>query len=163
VTIRSKVKIPPLAAADLQNDLDDAIKRRDVESIRRFSREAELSGMDQEAARGFELANVIEAKAGDRAYQRIDALERPSARAELTRIKSALGASPPSQADLVRAFDVMLMNQAAPFDRDQMPDLERRRSEESNCQLAERRRKDEEERARQAARHEPEPEPWWRR
>lgn len=44
---RSKARVPEAAMLDLPNDIDDAIKRRDLVMLADFAREAELTaGMD---------------------------------------------------------------------------------------------------------------------
>jgi hypothetical protein len=161
---RSKVRIPPAAAEALQDDLDDAIKRRSVVEIRAFAREAELSGLDQVAARGREIADVIEAKAGGRKHRHLDTLERESGRAELTRIKAASVTPEPTQAQLSESFDRLVMAQGGPrFDREESPDLERRRIQVQNEMLVTANSRAEEQRRAQVAQEQPEPEkPWWR-
>jgi hypothetical protein len=137
VSTRSKVKIPPLAARELQRDIDSAIQRRSVVEIRAFAREAELSGMDQEAQRAYEIADVIEAKS------------KTSARAELLRIKAALEPRPPSQSELVREFDLQMMERATPFSTADFEENEARRVEIRNAQLRQQQQEAEAQRARQ--------------
>ena len=149
---RSKVRIPPYAAEALQADLDDAIKRRSVVEIRTFADEAEESGMDQEAARGREIADVIEAKAGR------------AGRDELTRLKASLDAAlAPTQDQLVRKFDLEMMSRGSAFSVNDFEEDERKRVETQNAALADRDRRFEEQRARQVVRDEPTETSWWRR
>jgi hypothetical protein len=150
MSTRSKAKVPPSVAAEVQKDIDDAIRRRDPASLRNFAAEAAASGMDQESARAFEIAAVIETKAAS------------SAHAELLKIKSALEPPEPTQAQLVAQWDAMAMGVTrSSFDRTEFEDLERERIAERNKQLAQRDRQREAERRRQIG--EDEPEPWWRR
>ena len=59
--------IPEWVALDLLRDIDSAIRHRDAGSLRNFAREAALSGLDQEATRAREIADVIDqSKAGAR-------------------------------------------------------------------------------------------------
>jgi hypothetical protein len=50
MSTRSKAKVPPSVAVDVQADIDDAIRRRDLGSLRNFADEARASGLDQLAA-----------------------------------------------------------------------------------------------------------------
>jgi hypothetical protein len=136
-------KIDELAAVSLIADIDDAVQRRSVEELRAFGREAELSGLDQEASRAFEIADVIETKSA------------AAARDEVLRIKSALEPAPPTQAELVRQWDseqlAAAMSRGAPFDVNTFDRLERERAEIQNAQLAEKQRRHEEQRRAQVA------------
>jgi hypothetical protein len=137
-------KIDEFAAIQLVRDLDDAIKRRSLVEIRAFAREAELSGMDQEAARAREIATVIEGKA------------TTSARDELLKIKAASQPAPLSQAQLAAQFDrqqlAAAMNRGSAFNVNTFDSFERERAEIANEQLRARLRRHEEQRAAQAAR-----------
>ena len=161
----TKPRVAPWIQDEVRRDIEDAISRKDPVSLRSFGAEAEASGMLEESSRAYETAGLIEswlAKEKRAELLRIKAASTASSRAETTRIKSVSEPLAPSQADLARAFDAMWMNQAAPFDRVETPDLERRRVEHQNKQLAEKNRQAEE-RARQVA-DDGEPEvPYWRR
>jgi hypothetical protein len=136
--------IPEHAAIEVIRDIDSAIERRSIVEIRAFAREAELSGMDQEAARAREIADLIEAKAG------------ASGREELLWIKSAIEPPEPTQSELARAFDqeqlAAASSRSAPFSVNDHERLEAERAAEANRQLAARARRHEAQRAAQAAR-----------
>jgi hypothetical protein len=127
---------------DLLRDIDAAVAHRDAAQLRNFAYEAAASGLDQEATRCREIADVIEgSKAG--------------AREELLRIKSALQPPLPSQADLVRQYDMeqlaTAMNRGSPFNVNTFEADEARRVEAQNEQLREKQRQLEEQRAAQVA------------
>lgn len=141
---RARIKaatIPEWVALDLLRDIDSAIRHRDAGSLRNFAREAALSGLDQEATRAREIADVIDqSKAG--------------ARDEVLRLKAALAPRQPSQADLVREFDRQQLAAAfngGPFDVNTFEAREAARAAEGNRQLRERQRRHEEQRAAQVA------------
>lgn len=92
--------------------------------------------MDQQASRAREILALLESKAAT------------SARDEVTKIKSALRPPPPSQAQLVAAWDRMAMGNLGSGTPE---DLERRRAEHENARLAEMNSRGVEERTRQAA------------
>jgi hypothetical protein len=130
--------IPEEIAIQVLRDIDDAVARRDPASLRNFAEEASRSGMDQEASRARELADVM----------------TKADRDELTKIKAALETPEPTEADLVRAFDakqLAAMFNGGPFNVNTFEADEARRAEESNRQLRERQRRSEEQRAAQAA------------
>jgi hypothetical protein len=130
-------------AVDFLRDIDAAIRHRDAAQLRNFAYEAAASGLDQEATRCREIADVIESKAG------------ASAREELTKIKAALQPPPPSQSDLVARWDseqlAAAMSRGAPFNVNTFEADEARRAAEQNRQLAARQRRHEEKRAAQVA------------
>jgi hypothetical protein len=129
--LRDRIKsatIPEEIALDLLRDIDSAIRHRDAASLRNFAAEAAASGMDQESARAFEIAAVIETKAAD----------------ELLRIKAALAPTPPTQAQLAAAFDRLVMERSSGASED----LLHQRAENMNAVLRERNRRAEESRRR---------------
>jgi hypothetical protein len=141
--------VPEEIALDLLRDIDSAIRHRDPASLRNFADEAARSGMDQEAARAREIADVM----------------TKADRDELVRIKSALESPPPSQADLVRRYDqeqlVAMANRGSPFSVNDFERLEAERAAEANRQLAAKQRRSEEQRAAQVA-HDAQPKgPGW--
>lgn len=131
--------IDEAAALDLINDIDDAVRRRSIVEIRAFAREAELSGLDQEASRAREIADVLESKAG------------ASAREELLRIKSAIEPLGPTQADLVRRYDREFMARGGSFSVNTFEADEARRVETQNEQLRKKQRRHEAQREAQVA------------
>ena len=138
--------IPEAAALDLINDIDDAVRRRDVVMLRRFAAEAQASGLDQESSRANELA----------------ALMSKADRDELTRIKSALQPPRPTTAQLAAEFDRQWMaGSGARFSRTTSEADEHQRAEIANAALASKQRKLEESRARHVNEEPPE-RPWWR-
>jgi hypothetical protein len=134
--------VPEWVALDLLRDIDAAVRDRDPARLRNFADEAARSGMDQEASRARELADVM-TKAN---------------RDELIRIKSALESSPPSAEDLVRRYDqeqlVAMANRGSPLSVNDHERLEAERAAEANRQLAEKQRRHEEQRRAQVAQHE---------
>lgn len=151
--LRTRAKgatIPEDAAIEVIRDIDSAIARRDLVSLRAFGREAELSGLDAEGARAREIANLLEASSIESKANDTPARPRRPA--------------PPTQAQLVARFDaeqLAAMGRGGPFDVNTFEATERERVEEQNRQLAERNRRHEEQRRRQVGK--PQAEPWWRR
>jgi hypothetical protein len=131
-------RIPPLAQRALKADIEDSIKRRSVVEIRAFAREAELSDMAEEARRGFEVADMIEA------------WEAKANRAERDRIKAAADAAlQPTTAERIRSFDLDVALRGEPFDVNSFEANERERADAQNQALAAQQQAAEEQRARQ--------------
>ena len=81
------------------------------------------------------------------------------------RVKAGARPAPrpePDVAAMIRAETEEQMASAGPFDRTEFEELERRRVEEANKQLAETQRRLEEERRRRVGRNEQTERPWWR-
>jgi hypothetical protein len=133
--------VPEEIALDLLRSIDSAVRDRDAGQLRNFAYEAQASGLDQEAARCEEIANLIEGKAG--------------ARDGLMRIKAAIESPEPTQADLAREYDraqlVAMANHGSPFSVNSFEADEARRVEEANRQLAARQSRHEEQRRAQVA------------
>jgi hypothetical protein len=136
--------VPEEIAVDLLRSIDAALSDRDAAQLRNFAYEAERSGLDQEATRCREIAEIIETKAA------------AAGRDEVLRLKAALRPPSPSQADLARAFDAeqlaAMMSRGAPFSGVNTFEAdEARRVEAMNEQLREKQRQLEEQRAAQVA------------
>jgi hypothetical protein len=143
---RARVKtatVPEWVAVDLLRDIDSAIRHRDSAQLRNFAYEAERSGMDQEAARCREIAEIIETKAA------------AAGRDEVIRLKAALRPPEPTQRDLAARYDqeqlTAAMNRQPSFSVNDFETQEAHRVAVQNELLRERQRQLEEQRAEMVA------------
>jgi hypothetical protein len=164
MSTRIKARIPEAAMADLANDIDAAIRDRDLTRLAAFAAEAEkTAGMDQAGARAREVLSLLESKAGRDELDRLKAATGLGLRPWVKAADPSPRREGPSIAELIRRSDVEQMSRTGPFSVNDHERLERERAETLNKQLRERNVRHEEQRRRQVKGDVPDEPPWWRR